>query len=70
MLGEMASTIRVLIVDDHRLFRDGLCELLVKEPDIRVVGTAEKGESVIRSACDLSGRTTALSSLRKQFVTG
>lgn len=35
--------IRVLIVDDHRLFRQGLCKLLEEEPDIEVVGEAEDG---------------------------
>lgn len=34
---------RVLIVDDHRLFRQGLRSLLSREPDIEVVGEAGDG---------------------------
>lgn len=30
--------ISVLIIDDHRLFNDGLCAMLVPEPEIEVVG--------------------------------
>jgi len=30
--------IRILMVDDHSLFREGLCRLLESSPDIRVVG--------------------------------
>jgi two-component system, NarL family, response regulator LiaR len=36
-------TIRVVIVDDHRVVRDGLCYLLSQEPDIDVVGEAGDG---------------------------
>lgn len=38
-------TIQVAIADDHAVFRSGLCALLEKEPDVRVVaeaGTAEE----------------------------
>src|SRR5690349_6701703 len=31
---------RVLVVDDHELFRDGLAELISTEPDIAVCGEA------------------------------
>jgi DNA-binding NarL/FixJ family response regulator len=39
--------IRVLIVDDHALFREGLRLLLEKEPDIRVVGEAADGAQAV-----------------------
>ncbi len=42
--------IRVLLADDHRLFRDGLRTLLVQQTEIDVVGMAEDGLSVIESA--------------------
>jgi len=41
---------RVLVVDDHALFLDGLVSLIGKWPDFRVVGTASEGESAIRLA--------------------
>ena len=40
--------IRVLVVDDQTLFREGLAELLKKERDLDVVGQAEDGEDAIR----------------------
>ena len=36
-------TIRVVIADDHRVVRDGLCYLLGQEPDMEVVGEAADG---------------------------
>ena len=39
--------IRVLIVDDHTMLREGLVHLLQCEPDIDVIGAAEDGESAI-----------------------
>jgi NarL family two-component system response regulator LiaR len=47
----MTSSIRVLIVDDHTIVREGLCTLLGEEPDIEVVGEASNGaEAIILSA--------------------
>lgn len=42
--------IGVLLVDDHAMLRDGLRNILQLEPDIRVVGEAEDGESAVRQA--------------------
>jgi DNA-binding NarL/FixJ family response regulator len=39
--------IRVLIADDHTLFRQGLISLLSAEPDIEVVGEAANGERAV-----------------------
>jgi DNA-binding NarL/FixJ family response regulator len=39
--------IRVLIVDDHRAFRDGLKSLINREADMEVVGEAEDGKQAI-----------------------
>ena len=39
--------IRVLLADDHRLFRDGLRTLLEREADLEVVGAAADGQSVL-----------------------
>jgi DNA-binding NarL/FixJ family response regulator len=48
-----ASTIRVLIVDDHQLFRDGLKALLLSAPDAEVVGEAAGGRDAIAAAAQL-----------------
>jgi DNA-binding NarL/FixJ family response regulator len=42
--------IRVLIADDHALFRRGLSMVLESEPDIEVVAEAQDGEEVIAKA--------------------
>jgi two-component system NarL family response regulator len=41
------SPIRVLIVDDHELIRSGLAELLGREPNVTVVGSAASGEEAL-----------------------
>jgi DNA-binding NarL/FixJ family response regulator len=46
--------IRVLIADDHLLFRQSLSELLRKIPDIKIVGQAPDGDSCVRSAWRLN----------------
>ena len=47
----MSDTIRVLVVDDHRLVRKGLISLLAARPEIQIVGEAENGEvALARSA--------------------
>ncbi len=46
------GTITIAIVDDHRLVRQCLSDLLKREPDLRVVGEAANG----REAVDLARR--------------
>lgn len=46
------ESIRVLIADDHTLFRDGLRALLASIPDIEVVGEASSGKEVLKLAVD------------------
>ena len=48
-----ASTIRVLVVDDHAIVRDGICALLATRPDIEVVGEASNGQEAVSQAQDL-----------------
>ncbi len=45
---------RVLVVDDHPLFRDGLAGLLQTVPGTDVVGSAADGESACRLAAELA----------------
>lgn len=42
------ATIRVLLVEDHRVVREGTRELLEHEDDIRVVGEADSAEDALR----------------------
>src|ERR687887_238836 len=51
-----ASTdaIRVLIVDDHALFRRGLIQVLLFEDGIEVVGEGKDGDDAIRKAEELA----------------
>ncbi|MDR7543898.1 MAG: response regulator transcription factor, partial [Armatimonadota bacterium] len=44
------NTIRVLIVDDHALVREGIKSLLQGIPQIEVVGEAEDGLAAIEQA--------------------
>ena len=47
------DTLRVLIADDHPIFRDGMRALLGSVPDIEVVGEAATGDEAIAQAVDL-----------------
>jgi DNA-binding NarL/FixJ family response regulator len=49
----MEDSIRVLIADDHPLFRDGMRGLLGSLPDMEVVGEASSGEQAIELARQL-----------------
>src|SRR5512139_595169 len=49
----MTTPIRVLIADDHPLFRDGLRALLSSIPQTKLVGEAANGEEVLKQATTL-----------------
>lgn len=46
--------IRVLLADDHELFRRGVRRLLEAEDDVEVVGEAESGEDTVRLVEELA----------------
>src|ERR1700730_3923311 len=50
----MAERIRVLLVDDHAMFREGVRSLLEGEPDLEVVGEAEDGRQAVQTALTLA----------------
>jgi len=43
----MTEPIRVLIADDHPLFRDGLTALLTDGPDTELAGAATSGTEAV-----------------------
>ncbi len=50
---EKAASYRVLIVDDHKIMREGLVGLLRFEPDIEIVGQATDGSQAVELAARL-----------------
>ncbi len=52
--GTVADRIRILIVDDHALFRVGMANILGREKEFEVVGEADSSRSAIEAAEQLS----------------
>jgi DNA-binding NarL/FixJ family response regulator len=53
ILDRATRRIRVLIVDDHRVVRDGLKSVLELQTDIEVVGQAENGKDALQKVGEL-----------------
>lgn len=49
----MASKLKILIVDDHAIVRDGLAAILKFQKDMTVVGEADDGQAAIQKAQEL-----------------
>lgn len=49
----MSDTIRILLADDHPLFRDGVAHSLSVEPDFEIIAQAESGEKAVELANEL-----------------
>jgi DNA-binding NarL/FixJ family response regulator len=47
------ETVRILIADDHPLFRDGLRALLLADPAAEIVGEAATGDAAVELAAEL-----------------
>ncbi|MGA3096725.1 MAG: response regulator transcription factor [Bryobacteraceae bacterium] len=45
--GSSKTKIRIVVADDHPIFRDGLCKLLALEEDFDVVAQAQDGRQVL-----------------------
>lgn len=46
-------TIRVMLVDDHQIVRDGLRSLLAKQSDMEVIAEADNGRAAVQAAAEL-----------------
>ena len=46
--------IRVLVVDDHAIVREGICSLLARRKDIQVVGQAADGKQAVAQVASLA----------------
>ena len=60
-------SIRLLLVDDQALFREGLRTLLTVYDDLEVVGEAANGEEALRQAEDQITRRHLEQRLRGEF---
>jgi len=49
----MSEKIRVVVVDDHPLFREGVATIIGNEPDLEVVGLGASADEAIQLAHDL-----------------
>jgi DNA-binding NarL/FixJ family response regulator len=65
----METPIRVVIVDDHEIVRQGLRTLLAPEPDLEVVGEASTGGEAL-STCALLRPDVVLLDLRLPDIDG
>jgi signal transduction histidine kinase/ActR/RegA family two-component response regulator len=45
---DIATALRVLVVDDHQMVREGLCSMLKEYDDLTVVGEASTGEQALQ----------------------
>lgn len=50
---DRAMAIRIVLADDHRIFREGIVSLLGKFPDMDVVAQADDGREAIQRALEL-----------------
>src|SRR5579862_4200642 len=48
------SSVRIVIADDHTIFRDGLRRLLEAEPELEVVGEAADGAEAVSQTRELT----------------
>src|SRR5947208_1584883 len=46
----MAAPISVVLIEDNRLLRDAITQLLASQPDVALVGAAASGEAALRAS--------------------
>ena len=54
LLDTTTSRVKVLVVDDHALVREGICALLSLQRDMQVVGVAENGKEALTMVEELA----------------
>jgi two-component system, NarL family, nitrate/nitrite response regulator NarL len=52
-MDKRSQPVRIVIADDHPIFRDGLRRLLEAEPDLKVIGEASDGAEAVKMARQL-----------------
>ncbi|GAA5089168.1 MULTISPECIES: response regulator [Nocardia] len=52
MTSERSERYRVVIADDHTLFRQGVCQILAAEPDFHIVGDGASGHDAVALAAE------------------
>jgi two-component system, NarL family, response regulator NreC len=52
--------IRIVLADDHRIIRDGLCSLLEKHPNMEVIAEVENGKEAVEVTKQLKPDVTVL----------
>ncbi|MBN1375601.1 MAG: response regulator transcription factor [Dehalococcoidia bacterium] len=48
------DTIKILIVDDHPVVREGIGSMLMRQPDFKIIGEASNGLEAVEKAIELS----------------
>lgn len=66
----MNTPIRILLVDDHRLFTEGLTELLSFHDDLAVVGASSSGERALVAVAALKPDVVLLMDLQMPGLDG
>ena len=52
-MAKPAEKSRILLVDDHAVGRDGLAQLIAREPDLTICGEAQSAEEALEAAMRL-----------------
>ena len=65
----MYAPVRILLADDHEMFREGFKTLIKKQPDIELIGEAEDGNELVKMAGELSP-DVILTDIRMPGMTG
>ena len=54
MTNNLYAPVRILLADDHEMFREGFKTLIKKQPDIELIGEAEDGRELVKMAGTLA----------------